>query len=265
MAAIGAKAFAAGKVRIGVQGYSFRDRDLDGAIAAARQLNLMCYEIFEGHLEPRGMKRPELKDWRTKVTDDYYKDIRKKFDNAGIEIWSCGYNFKPDFTDAEMEHGFTMARALGAKRINASTNLSIVDRIDSLAKKYEIYVGLHNHSNIKPNEVATPDNFAEGMRGRSKYIGVQLDIGHFTAAGFDPVDYLAKNHQHIFTLHLKDRKKNQGPNMPFGEGETPIKEVLQLVKKKGWNIPALIEYEYKGGDTLEEVRRARDYCLKALA
>jgi L-ribulose-5-phosphate 3-epimerase UlaE len=79
------------------------------------------------------------------------------------------------------------------------------------------------------------------------------------------VEFLAKNHKKILTLHLKDRKKNQGPNMPFGEGDTPIREVLQLLKRERWNIPALIEYEYKGGDTVEEVRKARDYCRHALA
>jgi sugar phosphate isomerase/epimerase len=256
---------ASERVKVGVQGYSFRDRNLDEAIAAARQLNLRCYEVFEGHLEPRGLPRPEIREWRTMVSDEHYRTIRGKFDRAGIEVWSCGYNFRPDFTDAEIAHGFSMARTLGAKRINTSTNISMVERIDGFAKKAEIYVGLHNHSNMKPDELATPANFEDAMHGRSKYIGIHLDIGHFTAAGFDPVEFLAKNHDRIFTLHLKDRKKNQGPNMPFGEGETPIREVLQLLKREGWNIPALIEYEYKGGDTIEEVRRARDYCLRAIA
>jgi sugar phosphate isomerase/epimerase len=211
------------------------------------------------------MPRQQIREWRTSVSDEHYRSIRAKFEEAGIEIWSCGYNFRPDFTDAEIAHGFSMARVLGAKRINASTNVSMVERIDRFAKDAGIYVGLHNHSNIKPDEMSTPDNFEESLRGRSKYIGIHLDIGHFTAAGFDPVEYLAKNHSRIWTLHLKDRKKNQGPNVPFGEGDTPVIEVLQMLKREGWNIPALIEYEYKGGDTIEEVGRARDYCLRAVS
>jgi sugar phosphate isomerase/epimerase len=260
-----ARAASAGGVVIGVQGYSFRDRGLDEAIAAARQLDLRCFEVFEGHLEPRKLARQELREWRAKAGEEQYRAIRRKFDDAGIELWSCGYNFREDFTDEEIVHGFTMARALGVTRINASANISVVERVDRFAQKAGIYVGLHNHSNLKANELATPENFAEAMRGRSKYIAIHLDIGHFTATGGDVVEFLTKNHSQILTLHLKDRKKNQGPNVPFGDGDTPIREVLQLLKRERWNIPALIEYEYKGGDTIEEVRRARDYCLRALA
>ena len=252
-------------VVLGVQGYSFRDRNLDQALAAARDLDLRCYEAFEGHLEPRNLPRQEIRAWREKAGDEQYRVIRRKFDAAGIELWSCGYNFRDDMTDAEIAHGFAMARALGVKRINASANISVVERVDRFARKAGIYVGLHNHSNIKPNEFATPENFAEAMRGRSKYIAIHLDVGHFTATGGDVLDFLAKNHKKILTIHLKDRKKNQGPNMPFGEGDTPIRELLQMLKRERWHIPALIEYEYKGGDTIEEVRRARDYCRRALA
>ena len=113
---------------------------------------------------------------------------------------------------------------------------------------------MHNHSNIKPNEFARPEDFAEAMKGMSEYICINLDIGHFTAANFDPVDYLDKNAARIVTLHIKDRKKDQGANLPFGEGDTKIKEVLQLLKTRRYPIPAMIEYEYKGaGSPVEEV------------
>jgi len=222
-----AVAAGSGGVVIGVQGYSFRDRSLDEAIAAARQLDLRCFEVYEGHLEPRKMSRQELRDWRAKAGMEQFRAIRHKFDGAGIKLWSCGYNFREDFTDEEIAHGFAMARALGVTRINASANISVVERVDRFAQKAHIYVGLHNHSNLRPNEFATPQNFEDAMRGRSKYIAIHLDIGHFTATGGDVVEFLAKNHRKILTLHLKDRKKNQGPNMPFGEGDTPIREVLQ--------------------------------------
>jgi sugar phosphate isomerase/epimerase len=103
------------------------------------------------------------------------------------------------------------------------------------------------------------------MAGRSPYINVNLDIGHFFAAGFDPVDFITRHHERIVTLHLKDRKKDNGANMPFGEGDTPIKPVLQLLKKNKFAIPANIEYEYKGADTLQEVKKCFEYCKQALA
>lgn len=262
---LGRAGTAAGEVTIGVQGYSFRDRSLEDAIAAARQLELDCFELYEGHLEPRNLSREQLRQWRRNVPEDRFGAIRRQFDGARIRLWSCSYNFRDDFTDEEIAHGFTMARALGVTRMNASANLGVVERIDALAQKAGVYVGLHNHSNIQPNELATPEDFRRALHGRSRFIVINLDIGHFTAAGFDPVEFLVAHHKRILTLHLKDRKKNQGPNMPFGEGDTPIREVLATLKRRRWRIPALIEYEYKGGDTVEEVRRARGYCRQALA
>ena len=99
---------------------------------------------------------------------------------------------------------------------------------------------------------------------RSPQIAVNLDIGHFTAANFDAVSFLRQHHQRIVTLHIKDRKRNDGPNMPLGEGDTPIGTVLRMLRDQKWPIPANIEYEYKGGDTIEEVRRCLDYCRRAL-
>jgi sugar phosphate isomerase/epimerase len=99
----------------------------------------------------------------------------------------------------------------------------------------------------------------------SKYFKVNLDIGHFTAAGYDPVDYIQNNHQNIVLLHLKDRKKDDSANTPWGEGDTPIKQVLSLLKQKQYGIPAFIEYEYRGtGTSQEEVKKCFDYCKQVL-
>jgi sugar phosphate isomerase/epimerase len=116
-----------------------------------------------------------------------------------------------------------------------------------------------------PDEFARPEDWEEALRGASRYLAINLDIGHFTAAGYDPVSFLAEHHARIITLHIKDRKINQGPNMPFGQGDTKIKEVLQILKAKKYPIPANIEYEYNGGDTVEEVKKCFAYCKAALA
>lgn len=250
-------------VQLGVQSYSFRDRSLDGAIAAMKEIGLGSVEMYSGHVEPK-LSREELRKWRLSADLSVFKDVRKKYDAAGIELYAYNYSFREDFTDEEIERGFQMAKALGVKVITASSNVTTARRIDPFARKHRIRVGMHNHSNIKPNEFARPEDFSEAMKGMSPYICINLDIGHFTAANFDPVDYLDKNAAHIVTLHIKDRKKNQGANLPFGEGDTPIKEVLQLLKRKKLNIPANIEYEYKGQDTVAEVRKCLDYCKRAL-
>ncbi|MGI8990426.1 MAG: sugar phosphate isomerase/epimerase family protein [Bryobacteraceae bacterium] len=251
-------------VQIGAQSYSFRDRSLDDAIKAMVDIGLSECELYQGHVEPK-LKGPELQNWRETVSLDEFRNVRKKFDDAGIVLYAYNYSFRDNFTDKEIERGFEMAKALGVNKITASSTVTAAKRIDPFAEKYKIYVGMHNHSNMKDNEFNTPDSFAKAMEGKSKYIRINLDIGHFTAAGFNAVDYLEHHHDKILTIHIKDRKKDQGPNLPFGEGDTPIKQVLQVLKTKKYKIPANIEYEYKGGDTVEEVRKCYEYCKQALA
>ncbi len=251
-------------VQIGVQSYSFRDRPLDRAIEGMVEVGLSSCELWQGHVEPRGLKREELRQWRLSVSLDEFKAIRAKFDHAGIDLYAYNLSFRDDFSDQEIERGFEMAKALGAKVLTASANVSTAKRIDPFAKKYRMRVGMHNHSNIRPNEFATPDDFKQAMEGTSEYIAINLDIGHFTAANFDAVEFLRQHHDRIVTLHIKDRKRDQGPNVPFGEGNTPIKEVLVLLRDNKWKIPANIEYEYRGGDTVEEIKRCLAYCKQAL-
>jgi sugar phosphate isomerase/epimerase len=251
-------------VQIGVQSYSFRDRSLDEAIKGMVEVGLSSCELWQGHVEPKGLKRDELAKWRQATSLDEFKNIRKKFDAAGVELYAYNYSFREDFSDAEIERGFQLAKALGVKAITASSNVSTAKRIDPFARKYKLRVGMHNHSNIKANEFATPDDFAAAMKGMSEYICINLDIGHFTAAGFDAVEYLKQNHERIVTLHIKDRKRNQGDNVVFGAGDTPIKAVLNALRENRWKIPANIEYEYKGADTVEEVKKCLAYCKQVL-
>jgi sugar phosphate isomerase/epimerase len=253
-------------VTIGAQSYSFRDRPLDDAIKAMKEIGLGECELWQGHVEPKGLKGKELTNWRETVSLDEFHKIREKFDAAGIELYAYNYSFRDNFTDKEIERGFEMAKAMGVKIITASATVSVVPRVDPMAQKHKIKVGFHGHDHTEnPNEFSTPESFAKAMDGHSKYMCVNLDIGHFTAAGFDPVEYLEKHHDRIVTLHFKDRKKNHGDNLPFGQGETPIKEVLQVLKTKHYKIPANIEYEYKGEDAQAEVAKCYEYMKQALS
>ena len=198
------------------------------------------------------------------VSLDRFEAVGKQFRDAGIDLFAYYYSFREDFTDREIERGFEMAKALGAKVITASSNVTTAKRVDPFAQKHKMRVGMHNHSLIRENEFATPADFDAARKGTSDYIAINLDIGHFTATNFDAVEYLDKHHADILTLQIKDRKRDQGDNVPFGQGDTPITEVLHLLRDKKYDIPANIEYEYEGADTIAEMHRSFQYCRDAL-
>ena len=260
-------------VRIGAQTYSFRaltrpaGGDMtDPLIQALTECGLGECELWSPQLEPAGAPREEVRRWRLETPLDHFSAIRRRFGAAGIVIRAFNYSFNDSFTGAEMDRGFEIARALGADFITASSTLSAATRLAPLAEKHKMIVAMHNHSNVKdPNEFATPESFAAAMK-MSPYFKVNLDIGHFTAANFDAVAYLREHHAHVTNLHIKDRKRDQGANVPWGEGDTPIRDVLRLLQQNKWPITANLEYEYKGAGTpVEEVKKGIAFMRKALA
>jgi sugar phosphate isomerase/epimerase len=250
-------------VTLGAQSYSFRDMPLDQAIDAMRTLSIPSCELWQGHVEPGKQSREDMRRWRETISLDHFHRIREKFEHAGIGLSAYNISFKDHYSDTEIERGFEMAKALGAPSITASANIKTVPRVAPVAARHRMKAAMHNHSQLDPNEFATPQQFEDALKAGA-YIAVNLDIGHFTAANFDAVDFLRHNHASIVTLHIKDRKRDQGATTPFGDGDAPIGPVLRMLRDYKWNIPANIEYEYNGSNTVEEVGRCLEHCRRQL-
>lgn len=208
-----------------------------------------------------------LHDWRMSASEATFKPVKKKIEDAGIDLRLLCYNMNVRNTqDDEIEYAFMMAKWLGVKAISTSTQVSMAKRTAPFADKHKIMLGFHGHANtVDPDEVAKPESFTAVMAA-SKYHGANMDIGHYTEAGYDPVAFIQAHHARITNLHLKDKRKatHGGDNTPWGQGDTAIKDVLKLLQKNRWNIPANIEFEY-AGDPLVEVPKCLQYCKDALA
>ncbi|HEU4694166.1 MAG TPA: TIM barrel protein [Vicinamibacterales bacterium] len=272
-------------VRLGVQTFSFRELmrppggDLvEPIIGAMKACGLTECELWAPQIEPvsasgRGAPpeqvqrdREALRTWRLETPLDHFRAIRKKFESAGMTLYAFNYSPNGSFTSEEIDRGFEIAKALGAEIITASATLEAARRMAPIADKHRMVVAMHNHSNTSdPNEFATTESFAAALK-MSSYFKINLDIGHFTAANYDAVGYLREHHASITNLHIKDRKKNQGDNTAWGTGDTPIRDVLQLLKRERWPIRAYIEYEYKGtAGAVDEVKKCLDFARKSLA
>jgi sugar phosphate isomerase/epimerase len=210
----------------------------------------------------------ELRKWRASASPATFKAVKKKFNDAGIDVQILCFNQRMNATDDEIEYAFQMAKALGVRAISSSSTVSFAKRVAPFADKHKVMWAAHGHDNLTdPEEFATPASF-EAVMSFGRHMGVNLDIGHFTAANFDPVAYIRQHHARITNLHLKDRKKDHGANLPWGQGDTPIKEVLLLMKKEKLKFPANIEHEYpvpEGSDLLAEIAKCVQYCKDALA
>ena len=190
------------------------------------------------------------------------EELRKMFNNAGVNIHIHKIPFGQ--TDDDIDFNFQIAKALGCKAITTERNDQLAKRLAPFADKHKIWVAFHNHTNNVPTIESIDPLMQIG-----DYIGFNFDIGHYVAGtkGKSPIPVLEKYHDKIISLHLKDRNAD-GANLPWGEGQTPIKDVLQLLKKTNWPIYADIELEYKvpeGSSSVAEVAKCVQFCKEALA
>jgi sugar phosphate isomerase/epimerase len=283
-------------VQIGAITYSFNRiaGEPEAIIKALVEVGLGEVELMSNHCEAlagapraagggqgrgRGPMTPEqqaarqaqqelVRQWRASTSAGTWKAVRKKFNDAGIDVALLCYNMNDNMKDEDIEYGFAMAQGLGVKAISTSTTLTMAKRVAGIADKHKLLVGYHGHDATNdPNQTATLESYATLM-AYGKYNGVNLDIGHFTAANYDAVAFIKEHHAKITNLHVKDMKKDHGTYTPFGEGDTPIKGVLQLLKKEKYGFPGNIELEYRIPDDstlLAEMKKCLAYCRECLA
>jgi sugar phosphate isomerase/epimerase len=211
----------------------------------------------------------ELQKWRLALSTGRMKEFRKYYEDAGIPIEIVKFDGINTLPDDVVDYCFTLARTLGARAISCEIPVSQTKKLGQFAEKHKTLVAYHGHGNVTdPEAFGRPESWETAM-SFSKYNGCNVDIGHFVAGnGYAPIDFIRKYHDRISHIHVKDRKKNQGPNMVWGQGDTPIKEVLQMLKKEKYNIQATIEFEYptpEGSDVLTEIGKCVQFCKEALS
>ena len=208
-----------------------------------------------------------LKAWRTSVSMDAFKKLRKMYNDAGVTIYAWK-QLSANMSDEEFEYIFNVAEALGCTHttLELLTDPVQLKRLGDFAMKKKIYAAYHTH--LQGSMTAFDQAFAA-----SKGNMANVDFGHFVAAGNvggTPMQFLQKFHDRTASFHLKDRTTPEhcALNLPWGTGETPIKEILQMVSRNKWTMPASIELEYdvpEGSDAAKEVRKCVEYCQAALA
>ncbi len=281
-------------VQIGAITYSFNsiaNPDPEAIIRAYVEIGLGEAELMSNHCEalagaPRAARgggrgaaltpeqqaarkaqQEQIRDWRASANAGTWSGVRKKFNDAGVEVALLCYNMNDNMKDEDIEYGFSMARGLGVQAITTSTTLTMAKRIAPIADSHQLLVGYHGHdATDDPNQTATLESY-DTLMAYGKYNGVNLDIGHFTAANYDAVAFIKAHHAKITNLHVKDMKRDHGTYTPFGQGDTPMKGVLQLLKKEKYDFPGNIELEYRipsDSNLIAEMKKCLAYCKDCL-
>jgi hypothetical protein len=285
-----------GGVQIGVQSYSFRSMpnspvDILGYL---KEIGLNSVELMDPMEEFAGAPKytgpaygkevqltdqqkaevvaaqaefaKELRSWRSSVSMDRYKELRKMYNDAGVNINITRLG-NPDWSDEEINYAFNVARAFGSKGIKWEISIPCAKRLAPFVDKNGLYGIMHNH-----NQPAEPGFSFEEHLSFSKNLMLNFDTGHyFGSTGKHPNEIIQKFHDRMVSVHLKDKTgpnfNPPGTNMAWGKGQTPIADILLLIKKNKWPITADIELEHpipEGSNCVIEVKKCVEICKQIL-
>jgi len=232
-----------------------------------RNFREMSQEERDAYREAREESNKKISEWRrTAPTGEKYRELRKMFDDAGIKIHIV--KFSPaGWSDEEIDYAFESAKILGAKGVSNEIGHDACKRLGPFAEKHGMYAVFHNHG--QPGD---PEFDFEEFLAYSPANMLNLDVGHyFGASGKHPNELIEKLHDRIFSIHLKDKTaKDADPpdtNAPWGEGDTPLEDILKLIQKNKWDIYCDIELEYTipdDSDAVQETAKCVEYCKNIL-
>lgn len=206
------------------------------------------------------------RQWRLNLPMQKYTDVRKMYNKAGVDIHIA--KFVPSgWSDEEIDYAYKAAKVLGAYGITDEASMEACKRLGAFAEKHNSLAIYHTHG-----QFGEPGFDIDTMLGYSKANRLNLDVGHYYGStGKHPNEILEKYHDKIPMIHMKDKTgpndANPNKSVPFGEGGTPIADVLLLIKKEKWPIDVFIELEYKipeGSDASKEVIKCMDYMRNIL-
>ena len=261
-----------GGVQIGAITYSYRsmpDQSLEGMLNYLVQSGINSTELMGGAVEQFAgipADADKVRQWRTTVSMDKFKEVKKMFKKQGVKIHILKLG-DHRWSDEEIDYAFRACKAVGAKGISMEISDEAAKRMAPFADKHKLYLILHNHGQAENPNFSYDSALAFGPR-----VMLNFDVGHhYSATGENPCELIKRLNKRIFSIHVKDKTwegtYKESKNLSFGEGQTPVVEILQLIQKEKYPIICDIELEYKipeGSDAVKETIKCVEYCRAAL-
>ena len=218
--------------KLAIQTWTLRNMNFEQVVQFAVEHKVKNLQIIDKHINPKGSM-------------DEIKQKKAVLDKNGL---AC-YTFGVAGTSLDKEENrklFEFAKFMGIKLIIVEpSDFKILDNLEELAKEYDVKVAIHNHG-LK-SLYGNPAVVKNLVKHRDARMGVCMDSGWITAAGFDAAKVFADYEGRVFDIHLKDKKveKTQGDDVAtdtmIGEGQANLKGLFGQLKKSGYNGYLAIE------------------------
>jgi sugar phosphate isomerase/epimerase len=291
---------SAAELPIGVSTSSFRDlprvtgRDnLDDVMKALKAVRATHVELAFANLEPappsvapvmggsaayprrivltpeqvaatNSVAREELRAWRLNAPDKAFEYMRGKLAAAGLTVRACALSYNDSFSDAEIDVTFRQAKALGVTTVSSPLTMAMARRLVPFIQRHQVSVAIHNQVDGNPDGAIAAPALKEAL-ALSPAFTLKFDVGNITASNRDAVAALREHRSRVSYVVLRDRLRNGGASQPFGEGDTPIRNVLALAGSSP-AIPVVVEYDYVGlRSSVDELKASVAYCRAAMA
>lgn len=223
--------------KLGLQTWTCRNMNFDQVVEFAVKHGITHLEFIKAHLDPAAPKEESL---------------RKKaiLDAKGLTAYSFGVNG----TSMDKEKNrqlFEFAKLMGMKVIIVEPkNLAEWDNLEELVKEYDLKLAIHNHGT--GTVYGDPATVKEVLAKRDRRIGVCLDIGWVTAAGFDAAEVFRSYGDRVYDMHFKDKVtapdakgKTVATDTEIGKGKSNYKGLFAEIKKSKWSGVMAIETDSK--------------------
>ena len=224
--------------KLGLQTWTCRNMEFDQVVAFAVKHGITQVQFIGKHLDPKGTKEETL---------------RKKaiLDQHGLTAYTFGVNGTSMDKEANRKL-FEFAKLIGAKIIVVEPrNLAEWDNLEELVKEYDLKLAIHNHGT--GSVYGDPATVKGILAKRDKRIGVCLDVGWVTAAGFDAAEVFRGYGDRVYDIHFKDKTTEtdaKGKAAPvdteLGKGKANYAGLFAEIKKSKWSGVMAVETDHKG-------------------
>jgi len=217
---------------VGIETWTVRNMNFDQMVEFCASHHITNLAVIDKHMDPFG---PVEETKRKKAI----------LDKSGLRVYTFGVA-KTSKDKEQNRKLFEFAKLVGAKIIVVEPgDLSIWDNLEELVKEYDIKLAVHNHGIT--STYGNPDTVKKLLNSRDNRIGVCLDVGHVTGAGFDAATVFREYNGRVWDIHLKDKKveKKDGKDVildvAIGTGQANYQGLFEELKKSKWSGVLAIE------------------------